>query len=94
MQQLGVAINKSLTDSESLSEAMAEIREAGYDIFLILEATIGFNKRTEKQSTEGAATSVVSGDLVLNAQDAKFLKSLRITLSGNSDSIPKQDQGN
>jgi hypothetical protein len=86
MKNLGAAINESLTDSEAVSDAMAEIRESGYDIFLILEATIGFNRRGESSSEAGAPVSLESGDLLLNAQDAKFLKSLRITLGGSPDS--------
>lgn len=45
MQELGNAINDSLSDSDRIAEAIGEIRKAGYDVFLILEATIGFNKR-------------------------------------------------
>ena len=51
MKELGNAINDSLADSDRIAEAIGEIRKAGYDVFLILEATIGFNKR----SAEGGA---------------------------------------
>lgn len=47
MQELGQAINESLSDSERIAEAIGEIKRAGYDVFLVLEATIGFNKRDE-----------------------------------------------
>ncbi|MCU1326860.1 MAG: hypothetical protein JWN34_2230, partial [Bryobacterales bacterium] len=49
MQDLGNAINESLSDSESIAEAIGEIKRAGYDVFLVLEATIGFNKRDESE---------------------------------------------
>ena len=45
MQDLGNAINESLSDSDGISGAIGDIRDAGYDVFLVLEATIGFNKR-------------------------------------------------
>jgi hypothetical protein len=48
MQELGNAINDSLSDSDRIAEAIGEIRKAGFDVFLILEATIGFNKRTSE----------------------------------------------
>ena len=48
MQDLGNAINESLSDSERIAEAIGEIKRAGYDVFLVLEATIGFNKRDEE----------------------------------------------
>lgn len=45
MQELGNAINESLSDSDRIASAIGEIKRAGYDVFLVLEATIGFNKR-------------------------------------------------
>ena len=84
MKQLGTAINESLTDSVAVSDALTDLRDAGYDIFLLLEATIGFNQRPEDQTAGAQAPGGESGDLVLNSQDAKFLKSLRISLGGGA----------
>jgi hypothetical protein len=47
MKELGDAINESLSDSDRIASAIGEIKRAGYDVFLVLEATIGFNKREE-----------------------------------------------
>ena len=47
MQELGNAINESLSDSDRIAAAIGDIKRAGYDVFLVLEATIGFNKREE-----------------------------------------------
>jgi len=88
---LGAAINESLTESVAVSEALADLRDAGYDIFLLLEATIGFNHRPEELGPGANLPALESGDLVLNAQDAKFLKSLRITLDRNADPSSKRD---
>ncbi|HEY7680067.1 MAG TPA: hypothetical protein VIC04_06060 [Terriglobia bacterium] len=85
MRQLGNAINDSLSDSESVSGALSDLREAGYDVVLILEATIGFHKRGEVAAKVSTATALPSGELVLNAQDASFLKSLRIRLDSGDD---------
>jgi len=49
MQELGNAINLSLSDSDHIAEAINEIKRAGYDVVLVLEATIGFNKRDESE---------------------------------------------
>ncbi len=55
MQELGNAINESLSDSDRIAAAIGEIKQAGYDVFLVLEATIGFNKRDESdEDDEGA----------------------------------------
>src|SRR5246127_849765 len=57
MQELGNAINDSLSESDRIAEAIGEIKRAGYDVFLVLEATIGFNKRddADKASDEEPA---------------------------------------
>src|SRR6266699_1213858 len=40
MQELGNAINETLSDSDRIAEAIGEIKRAGYDVFLVLETTI------------------------------------------------------
>ncbi len=45
MKELGEAINESLSDSEQIAEVVARIKEGGYDILLVLEATIGAASR-------------------------------------------------
>src|SRR5437763_12685180 len=52
MQELGNAINDSLSESDRIAEAIGEIKRAGYDVFLVLEATIGFNRRDENSDDE------------------------------------------
>jgi hypothetical protein len=84
MKELGEAINESLSESEQIAEVISKIKSGGYDVFLVLEATIGFNKRDEQPAT-GKPTLVSSrskGDpeFKVNAQDVKFLKSLRISI--------------
>lgn len=83
MKELGEAINESLAESEQISDVIAKIKGSGYDVFLVLEATIGFNKR-EDAASPGKPTLVKSGksepEFKISAQDLKFLKSLRITV--------------
>jgi len=83
MQDLGNAINESLSDSERIAEAIGEIKSAGYDVFLVLEATIGFNRREaldddEAESPAEAPTVTSTGKLRFTSQDQRFLKALRI----------------
>ena len=84
MQDLGNAINESLSDSERIAEAIGEIKGAGYDVFLVLEATIGFNKREEGEDAETSdaeSTEVASvGKVRFTTQDQRFLRALRITV--------------
>lgn len=76
-KKLEAAINEALTESPKINVAIEDIREAGYDVFLIIEATIGFNKREE--ATAGAARKGPQVRLELTTQDEKFLKSLKIS---------------
>jgi hypothetical protein len=90
MQELGNAINESLSDSDRIAAAIGEIKRAGYDVFLVLEATIGFNKRedgadedaeTESGDETGARAKFEStGRIKLTSQDQKFLKALKIAV--------------
>jgi hypothetical protein len=82
MKELGEAINESLSESEQISEVIAKIKNGGYDVFLVLEATIGFNKTTEEAEPNPvpAAGARREPEFKVNSQDMKFLKSLRISL--------------
>jgi hypothetical protein len=78
MKELGEAINESLSDSEQIAEVVSRIKEGGYDIFLVLEATIGVSKQGEKTSL--VTTLSTNPEFKVNDQDLKFLKSLRIKI--------------
>jgi uncharacterized protein (UPF0335 family) len=79
MQQLGNAINESLSDSENIAEVIGEIKRSGYDVFLVLEATIGFNKRPGEEQGEHR-TRTMPTEVSFTAQDQAFLKALKITI--------------
>ncbi len=85
MQELGDAINESLSDSEQIADVIARIKTGGYDVFLVLEATIGFNRRDEETDTSISPENGDQPELKVNQQDVKFLKSLRITLEGEDE---------
>jgi len=82
MKELGDAINESLSDSEQISEVVSRIKEGGYDIFLVLEATIGVSKQGEKPADKTSLVTTLSTnpEFKINDQDLKFLKSLRIKI--------------
>jgi hypothetical protein len=80
MQQLGNAINESLSESENIAEVIGEIKRAGYDVFLVLEATIGFNKRPGDDAGPSLPRKTVPTHVSFTAQDQAFLKALRITV--------------
>jgi hypothetical protein len=82
MKELGAAINDALSESDEISEAIQNVKNAGYDVFLVLEATIGFNRRSKADGEDGAAAGLKSGEMKLKvtAQDLKFLRSLKISI--------------
>lgn len=86
MKELGEAINESLAESDQIADVVSRIKDGGYDIFLVLEATIGFSKQGEKNSDKGSLVSTFSTkpELKVNDQDVKFLKSLRIKIDDDA----------
>ena len=95
MQELGNAINESLSDSDRIAAAIGEIKRAGYDVFLVLEATIGFNKRAENEENDETEETVELeaqpetgrrrvGKIKLTSQDQKFLRALKIAIDDDS----------
>ena len=76
IQQLGEAIHESVSDSDQISGVVREIREEGFDVLLMLEATIGLNEVTA-ESEEGEDED--TGE-PFTRNDVSFLKSLRISL--------------
>ena len=90
MQELGNAINDSLSESDRIAEAIGEIKRAGYDVFLVLEATIGFNRRDEnadedddeqvESADEPKRTFETTSKVKFTSQDHRFLRALKIAV--------------
>lgn len=89
IKELGQAINESLADSDNISDVMGRIRAAGYDLFLVLEVTIGFNKQgqtgTVHEQEISPETRVKEPDFLLTTEDAKFLRSLKIVVEQDKE---------
>ena len=81
IKQLGHAIDESLSDSESIAEVIHAIKSEGYDVLLVLEATIGFKRRSEESRQEKSSEiTPVDLDSSLTQKDQEFLKALCISL--------------
>ncbi len=86
MKELGEAINGSLAESEQIAQVISRIKEEGFDVFLVLEATVGFNRHGD-EAREGEGPELVGAraksrdpEFSINAHDVRFLKSLRISI--------------
>jgi hypothetical protein len=89
IQQLGEAIHESVIESEQIAGVVQDIRKHGFDVLLMLEATIGLNEVVAAQARKAEA-----GELAAEGGDAKgaftphdlhFLRSLRISVEGEND---------
>ncbi len=86
-QKVELPGGRTLSDSDRIAEAIGEIKAAGYDVFLVLEATIGFNKRDDQdhgeaseEETGAPRTFEATGKIKLTTQDHKFLRALKIAV--------------
>ncbi len=94
MQQLGEAIHESVSESEQIAGVVKDIRKQGFDVLLMLEATIGLNELeqqpvgldpTSASARESGSVESRSGDETFTVQDLNFLKSLRIAVEERGD---------
>lgn len=86
LKELGDAINNALSQSVEISDAIQNVRNAGYEVVLALEATIGFNRKTDEE-TAGITPepTQTGGKLKVTSQDLKFLQSLKISIEDLGD---------
>ena len=87
IQKLGEAIHESVSESEHIAGVVKNIREQGFDVLLMLEATIGLNEVEEEE--ESAPLQLTAGEPSegpFTNNDVSFLRSLRITLTEEEDS--------
>ena len=61
MQELQVAFNESVCESDRIAEVLAEIKSSGYDVLLALEVTIGMNVAKPSEADPEPAPPVTSG---------------------------------
>ena len=78
MKHLGESINETLAESPRINERLQEIREAGYEVFLVIEAKVGFSRKDSEDLDIGTSQDSPVR-LRITSDDAKFLKSLKIT---------------
>jgi hypothetical protein len=79
IQKLGEAIHESVSESENIAGVVKHIREEGFDVLLMLEATIGLNE-VEEDDAETADATEGEGQGPFTSNDLSFLKSLRISM--------------
>jgi hypothetical protein len=96
IQKLGEAIHESVSESEDIAGVVKNIREQGFDVLLMLEATIGLNV-VETEAEESIEIDGEEADGPFTQHDLSFLKSLRISLTDEAapaalPPVPQQKQ--
>ena len=94
IQKLGEAIHESVSESEDIAGVVKNIREQGFDVLLMLEATIGLNEVEAEtvESDELLESSAEGSEGPFTPNDLTFLKSLRISLTeeGSQENSPEE----
>jgi hypothetical protein len=93
IQQLGEAIHESVIESEHIAGVVQDIRKHGFDVLLMLEATIGLNEVSAKQPTEDAdsGAAIASEGAPFTQNDLHFLRRLRISVEGEQENGAEVD---
>jgi hypothetical protein len=95
IDELGEAINSSLAESERFAAVMAEMEKAGYNAYVVLEASIGFRKPGDEGAESGEAEITGAEDLScrktqvrdlcysseMSQDDLDFLRELKISVA-------------
>ena len=82
LQELGTAINESISGSDDVNHHIQRIRDEGYDLYVVLDATIGLNKQDgsgdEQPASTAASEPARSVQFRINVNDLALLRSLGI----------------
>ncbi len=83
LQDLGTAINESISGSEDVNQHIQRIRDEGYDLYVVLDATIGLNKQDADGDDDSTAVTTVSEppkevQFRINVNDLALLRALGI----------------
>lgn len=89
IQKLGEAIHETVSESEDIAVVVKDIRDQGFDVLLMLEATIGLNEVESTPEQTGDSVEDLDGPFTHN--DLTFLKSLRISVSETESSSGADD---
>ena len=91
LKELGQAINESISGSGRVHESIQRIRDEGYNLYMVLDAKVGVNKREPADAPRRSGSTTTSGPsrkdsgetreraaFRINVKDLRFLKSLGI----------------
>lgn len=88
LKELGQAINESISGSGRVHDSIQKIRDEGYNLYMVLDAKVGVNKREAKAGRSRRAIAAADPEETrstgeraafrINLKDLRLLKSLGI----------------
>lgn len=81
LRELGTAINESISGSDDVNRQIQKIRDEGYNLYVVLDATIGLNRQGEEEEAPRAELVVKSDKEIqfrININDLALLRALGI----------------
>ena len=90
LKELGQAINESISGSGRVHESIQRIREEGYNLYMVLDAKVGVNRREARltrvrrgsakveEAEDAPASEGGRAAFRINLKDLRILKSLGI----------------
>ena len=81
LRELGTAINESISGSDDVNKQIQRIRDEGYNLYVVLDATIGLNKDGEEGEEQPDVVTVKSDKEIqfrININDLALLRALGI----------------
>jgi hypothetical protein len=86
LKELGQAINESISGSGRVHESIQRIRDEGYNLYMVLDAKVGVDKRDGRGGSRGRSSRSASGttatseraEFRINVKDLRLLKALGI----------------
>ncbi len=83
LKELGQAINESISSSLDVNDHIQRIRDEGYSLYVVLDATIGLGKDEDEPEETSTTTAIqaVTGQEVqfrINVSDLAMLRAIGI----------------
>jgi hypothetical protein len=91
-REVSATLRRVLSESPQVNHCLNRIRSEGYEVSLVLEATLGFSRSEDRGEKNGAAAGfdvriekAEPAPLRMTPLDKKFLRSLKITVDHDEE---------
>jgi len=91
IQQLGEAIHEAVIENEQIAGVVQDIRQHGFDVLLMLEASIALNDLSAKEDAQVEVPAGHNADQPFTQNDLSFLRQLRISVVNDKFTSEKHD---